>query len=180
MKTLRAARPMAVVAGALGVVALVVGEAFAAGGGTTVTVQGNLPPVTAPVGPEPGTPPTGPYTGSDNAGAVSFRLDAVKSKGVHSRTTLWIRDFQLANRCATAGTTVIAKIRVGPRYRFGIVESAGLVVRGSVHREFTGNFFERTPPGYGAGETGVARGIARVRTMSCDTGKLRFTASWSR
>ncbi len=117
------------------------------------------------------------YVGSDSAGVVSFRLHAVRRTGAHPQAKLWIGDFQFANRCA--GTTMIKKMSIGPHYSFGTGGRSGSIVVGAVHRDLTGDLFAPTPPGYGTGETGVARGIARVRTTRCDSGKLRFAATWS-
>ena len=177
----RGARTLSVVAvaGVLGSIGLAVAATEPRLASGAIEGSDTLTEPTVTQGPVPGRTPTGRYVGSDPAGAVSFRLYAVRHKGAHSSAALSVGDFQFANRCAATGVSTITQMRFGPRDRFGTVGPAGIVVGGAVHRYFTGDFFQPAPPNYPAGETGVARGLARVRTANCDSGKLTFTATWS-
>lgn len=126
---------------------------------------------------QPGPPPTGRYFGSDKAGTVSFTLYAVKHRGGRSHVTLWIRDFHFASKCAASGTPVPERMRVGSRRTFRWGNASGITVSGSIYRAFTGDLFSG-PPGLPAGVWGVADGIVRLRTATCDSGRLKFTARW--
>jgi hypothetical protein len=122
--------------------------------------------------------PVGRYRGSDGAGAVGFKVEAVKRRGDHPPTVLVIRDFHFANKCAAAGTTLTKTILVRHQ-RFNARTASGITISGRVFRWFTASFFGTPPPGLGPGETGAAKGVARLHRGACDTGKLRFRATWA-
>jgi hypothetical protein len=109
-------------------------------------------------------PPPGVYTGSDKAGLVRFTLSLQPAKGRHGSAALVIRRFLFANECADV-TRVTHAIPVAPHFRF-TSKRAGITIRGSFVRVFTGDLFEKP--------FGVGKGTARIRTAGCDSGTLSF------
>jgi hypothetical protein len=121
----------------------------------------------------PGGPPPGKYAGSESAGKVRFVL-------AHSGGALTIRKFQFASKCASGLTTIAEALHVGPRHGFRLSTAGGITVTGSVYRAFTGDLFEPQPPKpFRNGISGYAHGVVRVHTATCDSGELRFSATWA-
>ena len=100
------------------------------------------------------------YKGSDAAGRVTFKLHGRRITPLGSLIPIDITNFHFANRCSATGTTVAAAIAVGPKHGFGY-HASGISIRGS----FSGSRYAN------------ASGTARIRTGTCDSGPLTFSAT---
>jgi hypothetical protein len=139
-----------------GVRALLVGLAV-------FSVAGSL--AVARMAPGAGAPETTHYSGSDAAGTVTFKAhDLYAGNG-----PVYVYDFHFADRCSSNGTTVKAHISTDTTYRFHYA-AHGIMITGQLHRKLitsNGAMFVHFPR---------ANGTVRVKTTTCDSGKLKFTA----
>jgi hypothetical protein len=110
-------------------------------------------------------PDTSVFTGSDSQGQVSFDVYGLRV-GSHSP---YVYGFRFASRCSKTGTAVTSHIPIGPGYAFAY-RGGGVTITGSVPAKLihNGSSTERT--------LRHASGIVVVRTSTCDSGTVRFTA----
>jgi hypothetical protein len=105
----------------------------------------------------PPPPPVTHYRGSDSAGRVRFTLHNISYVGA----PLFITGLRFASACTEAGTVVDAKITVDRKTYDFHVSTGGVTVSGSFHGKFQKS----------------ASGTVSVKTTSCHSGPLKFTAS---
>lgn len=104
------------------------------------------------------TPPRiASYRGTDPAGAVTFKTYTYSGPPA---TKELVESFHFADRCSASGSTIKARLRVGPKHHFQYT-AHGFTVHGSLT---------------GAGDK-AAHGTARLVTHTCHSGVLKFTAT---
>jgi hypothetical protein len=119
----------------------------------------------ARMAPGGGAPETTKYSGSDAAGKFTFKAhDLYAGNG-----PIYVYNFHFADKCSPSGTSVKAHIKAGRKYHFHYA-AHGITIIGQLHRKLVtsgGASFVHFPK---------ADGTIRVKTRTCDSGQLKFTA----